>query len=142
MPKNEAVHMTTLKSIEATLVSIQKQLDSFVKEIDKLSFLETKNTEIDLITEEQMKQLVATTKKTKYKVYHKPTKLWVYFREFKNKTGAVDRTTICLCLQNDATVSTSKKDLRHMIEVGEFNSDQHYGQNNFLEFQIKKSNNV
>ena len=74
---------------------------------------------------------------TNYGVYHKPTKLWVYFREHKDNSGVVEKTTICLCLKNDAT-SYSKEYLKTLVLVGEFNSDPNYGQNNFLEFQIKK----
>jgi len=76
--------------------------------------------------------------KSNYAVYHKPTKLWVYFRERKDKFGIVGSSVICLCLKNDATVSASKEDLKFLVEVGEFNSDPIYGKNNFLEFQIKK----
>jgi hypothetical protein len=77
-------------------------------------------------------------KNIKYAVLHKPTKLWVYFRERKDKFGIVGSTIICLCLKPDATINTSKEQLKQFIKMGEFNSDSLYGQNNFLEFQIKK----
>lgn len=74
----------------------------------------------------------------KYAAYHKPTKLWVYFRELKDKFGIIERSIICLCLKNDASIFTSKEDLKNLIKIGEFNSDTVYGKNNFLEFEIKK----
>jgi len=95
----------------------------------------TKNEDIKLLSEKELKNLV---KNPKYRVYHKPTKLWVYFRELKDKFGVVAQSTICLALKNDATVSNSKQDLETLIKLGGFNGDPLYGQNNFLEFQIKK----
>lgn len=84
-------------------------------------------------------KIKSKTAPAKYSVFHKPTKLWVYFRERKDKFGFVDRYMICLCLKNDATTSTSKTDLKNYIKNGEFNSVFNYGINNFLEFQIKKA---
>jgi hypothetical protein len=72
-------------------------------------------------------------KDKKYGVYHKPTKLWVFFRETKNKQSVM----ICLALKPDATINSSKQVLRDLLLKGEFNSVPDYGKNNFLEFQIK-----
>jgi len=101
------------------------------------SIIETKDVsqDVDLISDEELKNLA---NKPLYAVYHKPTKLWVYFRELKDKFGLVGSSIICLCLKPDATTSTSKEQLKHLIKIGEFNSEPLYGQNNFLEFQIKK----
>lgn len=77
----------------------------------------------------------------KWAVYHKPTKLWVFFRlrkDKKDKFGLMTETKICLCLKSDATVSFSKKELKEWLLIGSFNSTPNYGKNNFLEFTIKK----
>ena len=94
--------------------------------------------EVKLISDEELERLVLNTKQKLYGVYHKPTKLWVYFRELKDKFGVVGSSMICLCLKPDATTSTSAEHLANLIKIGEFNSEPLYGQNNFLEFQIKK----
>lgn len=74
----------------------------------------------------------------KFAVFHRPTGLWVYFKELKDKFGITERSLICLCHKNDASTSTFQEDLSHLIMIGEFNSVPFYGQSNFLEFQIKK----
>jgi hypothetical protein len=101
------------------------------------SIIENEDVEedVDLLSFEEIKNLA---KQPRYGVYHKPTKLWVYFRELKDKFGIVVQSIICLCLKVDATLSTDKDRLKNLIEMGEFNSDTLYGKEKFSEFQIKK----
>lgn len=101
------------------------------------SIIESENVKenVELISDEE---LISLANQPKYGVYHKPTKLWVYFREFNDKFGILGQSLICLCLKVDATVSTNKEHLKKLIEIGEFNGNPLYGKENFSEFQIKK----
>jgi len=109
--------------------------DQAVKERQKKWKESQKQKEVELISD---KELSTLAKQPKYAVYHKTTKLWVYFRELKDKFGIVGQSIICLCLKPDATVHTSPDRLKSLIKMGSFNDNPLYGMNNFLEFQIKK----
>jgi len=109
--------------------------DAIVKERQRKWTEAQKQKNIELISDEKLIDLAT---EPKYAVYHKPTKLWVYFRLFKDKFGIVGQTIICLALKCDATVYNCKKTLESYIKAGEFNGDATYGFDNFLEFQIKK----
>jgi hypothetical protein len=109
--------------------------DAIVKERQRKWTEAQKQKNIELISDEK---LIGLAKEPKYAVYHKPTKLWVYFRYHKDKFGIIGQTTICLSLKCDATVYNCKETLENYIKIGEFNGDPNYGKNNFLEFQIKK----
>lgn len=109
--------------------------DKIVEERQRKWTEAQKQKEVELISDEE---LIALANQPKYGVYHKPTKLWVYFREFNDKFGILGQSLICLCLKGDATVSTNKEHLKKLIEIGEFNGNPLYGKENFSEFQIKK----
>lgn len=109
--------------------------DAIVAERQKKWKESQKQKEVELISDEE---LIALANQPKYGVYHKPTKLWVYFREYKDKLGILVQSMICLCLKVDATVSTDKEHLKCLIKMGEFNGDSFYGKENFSEFRIKK----
>jgi len=131
-------------SVRKKLFNIDKSISSLSVEdiIDKVcSIVESKyvlksKEEVELVTENELKDLVNKTK-NKFAVYHKPTKLWVYFREKRDKFGLLEETTICLCNKSDATISTSEEQLKNFLIKGTFNSCLKYGETNFLEFTIK-----
>lgn len=67
--------------------------------------------------------------------YHKPTDCWVFFK--KNKEG---KSLICLTLKTGATKFSTKKEAEDALKSSGFNSIENYGFDNFLEFQIKETN--
>jgi hypothetical protein len=71
-----------------------------------------------------------------YSWYHKPTKLWVYFLpNYKS------RQIISLALENDATVfaQTEIPEFTNFLKSCSFNGVERYAEDNFLEFELKKT---
>lgn len=117
-------------------LALEDIVDKVCSIIESRYILKNKE-EVELITKDELRDLV-NIGKNKFAVYHKPTKLWVYFRERRDKFGLLDETVICLCRKSDATLSSSEEQLKQFLLKGTFNSCLKYGETNFLEFRVKK----